>query len=76
MDKLIGIRRDFPETDFGVMTSEGYKVLELPKYSDWQIELVTGTYWQVVEGGEKCWFHRKMQELFLGIKWTKVKRHG
>lgn len=74
--KLMAVLMEFPDTDFGVITMENHKVLETPKYSDWQIELVKGTRWIVVEGGVRCWFHRKMQELCFGIKWTKVRCNG
>lgn len=42
-----------------------------PKYR-WRIRLTHNTYWQVEEGKEPNWFHRKMQELCFGVKWEKV----
>ena len=49
-----------------------FTMVKPPEYSCWQIELVKGTYWHVIKGGEKCWFHRKMQEWCFGIKWIKI----
>lgn len=46
--------------------------IKLPKYR-WRIRLTHNTYWQVEEGKEPNWFHRKMQELCFGVKWEKVK---
>ena len=49
------------------MTVSGIKQ---PKYR-WRVRLTHNTYWQVEEGTEPNWFHRKMQELCFGIKWIK-----
>ena len=49
------------------MTVSGTKQ---PKYR-WRVRLTHNTYWQVEEGSEPNWFHRKMQELCFGIKWIK-----
>lgn len=42
-----------------------------PKYA-WRCQLHPGTYWQVQEGQQPNWFHRKMQQLCFGIKWEKI----
>ena len=45
--------------------------ISLPKYA-WKCELQKGTFWNVEEGKQPNWFHRKMQELCFGIKWSKI----
>lgn len=45
--------------------------ISLPKYA-WKCELHKGTFWRVEEGRQPNWFHRKMQELCFGIKWSKI----
>ncbi len=45
--------------------------ISMPKYT-WRCQLLTGTYWNVEEGKEPNWFHRKMQQLCFGIKWEKL----
>ena len=45
-----------------------------PVYSKWKCSLFghdsMGICYYPVEGKEPCWFHRKMQELILGHRWT------
>tara|TARA_R110000772_G_scaffold61076_1_gene137676 strand:+ start:1841 stop:2140 length:300 start_codon:yes stop_codon:yes gene_type:complete len=50
-----------------------YSLRQTPEY-DWKIQLVPNTFWMVEKGTEPCWFHRKMQELLLGIKWIKPEK--
>lgn len=45
--------------------------ISLPKYA-WKCELHRGTFWHVEEGRQPNRFHRKMQELCFGIKWSKI----
>lgn len=39
------------------------------KRQKWQLELFPGFYVQTYQ--KPNWFHRKMQQLILGFKWTK-----
>lgn len=48
-----------------------YVTISKPKYT-WRCHLLTNTYWNVEEGKEPNWFHRKMQQLCFGIKWEKL----
>ncbi len=59
-------------SDLTIGKPESINFLQPPEYSDWRIELVKGTYCRVLKGGEKCWFHRKMQEWILGVKWIRI----
>jgi hypothetical protein len=43
-----------------------------PVYA-WQCRLVSNVVWQIEEGKEPNWFHRKMQELCFGFKWERLK---
>ena len=45
--------------------------INLPKYA-WRCQLTQGTFWQVQEGQQPNWFHRKMQQLCFGFKWEKI----
>jgi hypothetical protein len=45
-------------------------VITIPKQSDWTAT-VADINWCPREGQEPKWIHRKMQELFFGIKWRK-----
>ena len=45
--------------------------IQLPQYSKWRMEICGGNVLMVLEGQERNWFHRKMQEWILGIKWRK-----
>lgn len=46
-------------------------VFSQPKYG-WRVKLTDNTYCMVEEGKQPNVFHRKMQELFFGIKWERV----
>jgi hypothetical protein len=46
-------------------------LLKTPNYV-WKCQLVKNTWRMVEEGGEPNWFHRKMQQLCFGIKWTRI----
>ena len=48
-----------------------YKINTSPKRSSWQCALFGQDIVLIpFEGNEPCWFHRKMQELCFGVKWT------
>ena len=54
------------------------KIITPAEHSDWHCYIsgdpshVSGTVRFVPEkGNEPNWFHRKMQELLLGVKWVK-----
>lgn len=49
-----------------------YQTIQKPKYT-WKCELYPGTYWNVEDHRVPNWFHRKMQQLCFGIKWSKIK---
>lgn len=51
---------------------EEYQVIRKPNYT-WKCELHPGTYWNVEDHRVPNWFHRRMQELCFGIKWSKIK---
>lgn len=42
-----------------------------PKYT-WKCELHPGTYWHVQEGKQPNAFHRFMQRLCFGVKWSRI----
>jgi hypothetical protein len=41
------------------------------KYA-WKCQLIEGVYWNAEEGKQPNAFHRFMQRLFFGIKWSKI----
>ena len=45
--------------------------IKVPKYG-WKCQLMEGTFWQVEEGKQPNWFHRKMQSICFGFKWEKI----
>ena len=53
------------------ITDIGYKIYSPPKAS-WRCELHPSTYWHVQEGKQPNAFHRFMQRLCFGIKWSKI----
>lgn len=48
---------------------------ECPKLGDWQLHVFPKTpelmKFIPKENGAPNWFHRKMQEIFFGVKWVK-----
>lgn len=48
-----------------------FSTLMGPKYT-WKCELHPSTYWHVQEGKQPNAFHRFMQRLCFGVKWTRV----
>lgn len=46
-------------------------ILQYPKM-DWKCELHPNTHWHCEEGKQPNAFHRFMQRLCFGVKWTKV----
>ena len=45
--------------------------IKVPKYG-WKCQLMEGTFWQVEEGKQPNWFHRKMQSICFGFNWEKI----
>lgn len=45
--------------------------IKAPVYT-WKCQLIPNTYWHVEEGKQPNWFHRKMQTLCFGIKWSRI----
>ena len=43
---------------------------DVPSYSDWSAKIGSVKYYPE-KGDEPCAFHRFMQRLILGIKWSK-----
>jgi hypothetical protein len=43
----------------------------IPKYT-WKCQLMEGTYWHVEEGKQPNVFHRFMQSLCFGFKWSRI----
>lgn len=43
----------------------------LPKYA-WKCQLHSNTYWYVHEGKQPNAFHRFMQRLCFGVKWSRI----
>lgn len=62
---------DLPPGSLKVPTNTQYRFLYPPKYSEWQCEYVRGVVFRPIEGREPNSFHRYMQRLLLGWKWTK-----
>lgn len=48
-----------------------YTAFKTPKYA-WKCELHPNTYWQCEEGKQPNAFHRFMQRLCFGLKWTRI----
>jgi hypothetical protein len=47
------------------------RVISIPKYT-WKCQLMEGTYWQVEEGKQPNAFHRFMQRVCFGFKWSRI----
>lgn len=56
-----------------MMTHDGIaiKFIERPKYT-WKCELHQSMYWHVAEGKQPNAFHRLMQRLCFGVKWSRI----
>jgi hypothetical protein len=48
-----------------------YTIITPPKAS-WKCELHKGIFWNCEEGKQPNAFHRFMQRLFFGVKWSRV----
>jgi hypothetical protein len=46
--------------------------ISIPPKPAWKCQLINGVYWNVEEGKQPNAFHRLMQRLFFGIKWSKI----
>ena len=61
---------DYSENTTSVYGTDDWTTITIPKKSDWTAT-VADINWCPREGEEPKWIHRKMQELFFGIKWRK-----
>ena len=52
-----------------------FDAIETPKMS-WKCEVSGGWIWYFEEGQQPCWFHRKMQGLVLGLRWSRIDQKG
>jgi hypothetical protein len=48
-----------------------YNTIKLPQYK-WKCELTNNTFWYVEDGKQPNMFHRFMQRIILGFKWTEI----
>jgi hypothetical protein len=48
-----------------------FRTLTGPKYT-WVCELHPSTYWHVEEGKQPNMFHRFMQRVCFGFKWSRI----
>jgi hypothetical protein len=48
-----------------------FRTLTVPKYT-WKCQLMEGTYWRVEEGKQPNAFHRFMQRVCFGFKWSRI----
>lgn len=57
---------------------DGRGFLLEPNLSEWECHLfggdMMGLVWRPNKGKHPCWFWRKMQWLFFGNKWVRVKK--
>ena len=44
---------------------------QTPKYV-WKCKLIEGTYWYIEDGKQPNAFHRFMQRICFGIKWSRI----
>jgi hypothetical protein len=58
-------------TDLGYDYFKRAYTLEMPKYSDWHVEMFPGTHVKVLDKKLPNRFQRWMQELVFGFKWRK-----
>ena len=50
---------------------DGMYILQPPRPA-WTCELHPGTFWHVEEGKQPNRFHRWMQKICFGFKWTEI----
>jgi len=53
------------------MDKDLYRLFSFPEVSEWELWLNNHTRYQIYKGDEPNWFHRRMQEWLLGVKWKK-----
>lgn len=61
---------DYSQNTTSVYGTDDWTTITIHKNSDWTAT-VADINWCPREGQEPKWIHRKMQELFFGIKWRK-----
>ncbi len=49
-----------------------YTTIKVPEASEWVMTWCDYVHVRPVKGKEPCWFHRKMQEIAFGVRWTKL----
>ena len=57
------------------MNGWSFDAIEIPKMS-WRCEVSPGWTWYFEDGKQPNWFHRKMQGLVLGIRWSRINQEG
>lgn len=62
---------DYTIADIISTKQEEFKLLMGPKMS-WKCELHPNTYWHCEEGKQPNAFHRFMQRLCFGVKWSRI----
>lgn len=62
---------DYTIADLIATPQHEYGSIIGPKYA-WKCELHPNTYWHVEEGKQPNAFHRFMQRLCFGVKWSRV----
>ena len=64
------MEKDFKQHSSNKVMMSDY-VISSPNYS-WKCELAPNVFWNVEEGKQPNAFHRLMQELCFGFKWSKI----
>jgi len=54
-----------------VVSQPRISTISAPKYT-WKCQLMEGTYWHVEEGKQPNVFHRFMQSVCFGFKWSRI----
>lgn len=69
------MKTDEAEGFIAIPSEDTFYFLNQPELSEWQCELVPhgGATFHPCKGQVPNWFHRKMQELCFGVKWTKTR---
>lgn len=61
---------DWWEDKYGVVYAPGLTIPSPPDYSEYEVQFFHWTYCPEKKNLPN-WFHRKMQEIFFGMKWRK-----
>lgn len=52
---------------------EQYRFVQVPKYA-WKVQMGGNYGLTIMHETAPNWFHRKMQELILGFKWSRLEQ--